>query len=132
AAGQRILLARADRGREVLREELSAVARVEEVAVYSQEDAIEPDAEVLAKLARGEDDYVTLTSSNIVRGLNRFLDAPSRACIECGKVKLVSISPVTTAAARELGLPVAVEADAYTTQGVIDAIVRRETISANP
>ena len=41
-AGQRVLLARADRGRDLLRQELAAVAEVEQVAVYSQSDS--PDA----------------------------------------------------------------------------------------
>src|SRR5262249_2070437 len=88
AAGQRVLLARADRGREVLRQELSAVAEVDQVAVYSQVDAIEPDAPALDCLRRGEIDYVLLTSSNIARALLRGLDAAARARIEAGEVRL--------------------------------------------
>ena len=38
-AGHRVLLARADRGRAVLREELERVARVGQVAVYRNADA---------------------------------------------------------------------------------------------
>src|SRR5207248_2219676 len=44
---QRVLLVRADRGREVLREELATVAEVEQVAVYTQCDALEWDAVIL-------------------------------------------------------------------------------------
>ncbi|HXG10062.1 MAG TPA: uroporphyrinogen-III C-methyltransferase [Gemmataceae bacterium] len=124
AAGQRVLLARADRGRDVLRQELAAVAEVEQVAVYSQVDAIEPGAPALDCLRRGEIDYVMLTSANIARALLRGLDEPARARIEAGEVRLVSISPVTSAAVRELGLPVAAEAAAYTTAGVIEAMVK--------
>jgi uroporphyrinogen III methyltransferase/synthase len=125
AAGQRVLLARADRGRDLLRQELAAVAAVEQVAVYSQVDAVEACPEVLAQIRQGEMDYITLTSSNIARALVQRLDAESRGRIESGAVQLVSISPVTSAAVRELGLPVAAEATEYTTAGLIAALVAR-------
>ena len=49
--GSRVLLARADRGIDLLRDELSAVAEVEQVAVYSQRDAVlEDHPEALAAL----------------------------------------------------------------------------------
>lgn len=123
AAGQRILLARADRGREVLQTELAAAAEVTQIAVYSQVDAIDLHSEVLDCLRRGEIDYVTLTSSNIARAFINALDATCRGRIEAGEVKLISISPVTSAAIRELGLPVAAEATEYTSEGVIAAIL---------
>ena len=72
--GQRVLLARADRGRELLRDELAAVAEVEQVAVYRRWTR-EPDPEMLERLRRGGVDYVTLTSSNIARAHLRPLDA---------------------------------------------------------
>jgi uroporphyrinogen III methyltransferase/synthase len=121
--GQRVLLARADRGRDVLREQLAAVARVEQVAVYSQEDETEADPAVLARLRHGDVDYITLTSPNIARALARRLDAPTQALIREGRLKLVTISPVTSEAVRDLGWPVAAEATVYTTAGVIDALV---------
>jgi uroporphyrinogen III methyltransferase/synthase len=123
-AGQRVLLARADRGRDLLRQELAAVAEVEQVAVYSQVDAIDASASALEALRRGEIDFITLTSSNIARALLRALDEPSRERIKKGEVKLVSISPVTSAAVQELGFPVAVEATEYTTAGLVAALVR--------
>jgi uroporphyrinogen III methyltransferase/synthase len=123
-AGQRVLLARADRGRQVLRDELEGIADVEQVAVYSQRDAVEPDAAVLDALRQGEVDYVLLTSSNIARSLARLLGEPGQAPLRDGRTKVVSISPVTSAAAGELGWPVAVEAAVYTMQGVLEALVR--------
>ncbi len=129
AAGRRILLARADRGRDLLRDELGKVATVEQVAVYSQVDAVDPTAEGLQALRRGEIDFVTLTSSNIARALAAALDEATRAMIHAGKVRLVSISPVTSAAIRELGLPVAAEATEYTMAGVVEALVRLVTSS---
>jgi uroporphyrinogen III methyltransferase/synthase len=120
--GQRILLARADRGRELLRDELARVARVDPIAVYSQVDTVEFDADILERLRQGEIDYITLTSSNIARSLIRALDRAALANLTSGKVRLVSLSPVTSAAVRELGLDSA-EAPAATTDSLIDTLV---------
>jgi uroporphyrinogen III methyltransferase/synthase len=123
--GQRVLLARADRGRDVLRQELSQVAGVDQVAVYSQVDAIETDSEALNCWRRGEIDFVLLTSSNIARAVLAHLDQPCRARVQTGEVQLVSISPVTSMAIREFGLPVAAEAEVYTMPGMVTALVKR-------
>ncbi|HZT82801.1 MAG TPA: uroporphyrinogen-III C-methyltransferase [Gemmataceae bacterium] len=123
-AGQRVLLARADRGRELLRQELAAVAEVEQVAVYSQADAIDESSPVLGQLRRGETEYVTLTSSNIARAVIQALGETGRALVGKGVIKLVSISPVTSADVRRQGLPVAAEATEYTAAGVVEALVR--------
>jgi uroporphyrinogen III methyltransferase/synthase len=122
-AGQRVLLARADRGRDLLRQVLREVATVDQVAVYSQIDSMEPDAEAFNCIRRGEIDYITLTSSNIARVLARSLDDQCRARIMTGDVKLVSISPVTSADILQAGLPVSAEATEATVAGVIDAVV---------
>jgi uroporphyrinogen III methyltransferase/synthase len=103
---------------------LSALASVEQVAVYSQVDCANPDPEIMDRLRRGSLDYVTLTSSNVARAFLRALDVQSGDRIKSAKVGLISISPVTTAAIRELGFPVAGEATEYTTNGVIEAMLR--------
>ncbi|HZV03891.1 MAG TPA: uroporphyrinogen-III C-methyltransferase [Gemmataceae bacterium] len=124
-AGQRVLLARADRGREVLREQLANVAEVEQIAVYSQVDAIEPGAEELEALRQGEIDFITLTSSNIARSLVHALDDRALQLLRSGAVQLVSISPVTSAAIREMGFRVAVEAREFTAEGVVQALLNQ-------
>jgi uroporphyrinogen III methyltransferase/synthase len=123
AAGQRILLARADRGRDVLRQELARVATVDQVTVYRQVDAASADAEVQDALRRGEIDFVTLTSSNVARAFLRSLDETGRARVRAGDVRLVTISPVTSVAVAELGYPVAAEATEFTTDGLLRALV---------
>jgi uroporphyrinogen III methyltransferase/synthase len=122
-AGQRVLLARADRGRELLRDELSAVARVDQVAVYSQVDAERADPEVLAALRGGAIRYVTLTSSNIARSLARLVDEEARRQLRSGALRVVTISRVTSEAVRALGWPVAAEAREATEDGVVEALV---------
>jgi uroporphyrinogen III methyltransferase/synthase len=41
------------------------------------------------------------------------------------KTKLARISPVTTAAAQEVGLPVAAEAEEYTWEGLFQAMIKQ-------
>jgi uroporphyrinogen III methyltransferase/synthase len=124
AAGQRILLARADRGRELLRQELSGVASVTQIAVYAQIDANIDDSVLLDQLRQGKIEFITLTSSNIARALLRRLDGETRQRIESGALQLVSISPVTSAAIQEMGFRVAAEATTYTSAGVVEALVK--------
>jgi len=123
AAGKRILLARADRGREVLRDELSRVATVDQVAVYRQCDAVSTADAALDALRRGEVDYVLLTSSNIARAFLAGLDEVCRGRIRDGHTRIVTISPVTTTAVRRLDYPVAAEAAIFTTEGLVRALV---------
>ncbi|MBS0210847.1 MAG: uroporphyrinogen-III C-methyltransferase [Planctomycetes bacterium] len=118
AAGRRFLLARASRGREVLAEMLRAAgAIVDQVIVYQSADVREPDAEIGAALDAGRIDWVTVTSSAIARSLSAMFGP------RLVQTKLASISPLTSATLREVGLSPAVEAASYTTAGLIDAII---------
>jgi uroporphyrinogen III methyltransferase/synthase len=123
-AGQRVLLARADRGRELLRDELSKLADVDQIAVYSQSDTVDAPPQILSSLEKGEIDYVALTSSNIARSFLGAISEESRQRILSGETKLVSISPITSQTIRSMGAPVAGEAADYTSQGIIDALVK--------
>jgi uroporphyrinogen III methyltransferase/synthase len=123
ARGRRVLLARADRGSDVLRQVLGPEAHVEQVVVYAQRDSVAPDAEVWEALRVGTVEFVTLTSSNIARAFLEACDEPTRARVRAGTVRLVTISPKTSAAVRALGYPVAAEAADYTIDGVVQALV---------
>ena len=123
-AGQRVLLARANRGRELLKEELSKIAsRVEQVCVYEQVDVITPDPGAMDALRRGEIKFVPLPSSNIARGILGVCDETIRGRIERGEIRLIAISPETGNAIREMGFPVAAVAEVFTEDGLIAAIV---------
>jgi uroporphyrinogen III methyltransferase/synthase len=123
AQGKRILLARADRGRDVLRTELTKVAEVDQVTVYRQMEAVPSDGPVHDGLRRGEIDFVTLTSANVARMVLRSLDEISKERAHAGDLRLVTISPVTSAAVIDMGYPVAAEARVYTTDGMIEALL---------
>ena len=123
-AGRRVLLARADRGRAVLREDLERIAQVEQVPVYRNADAAALPPDVAARLAEGSVDWITLTSSAITERLHALLPAEARPRIG-REVRLASLSPVTTAAAARLGWEVAVEAAEYTWDGLVRALCDR-------
>jgi len=124
AAGGRLLLARADRGRPLLRDELARVAEVEEVTVYRHADAAELPEAVATRLAEGTVDWVTLTSPAVTERLATLLPEAARARVGSG-LRLASISPLTTAAAGRLGWPVAAEAAAATWDGLVEALAAR-------
>jgi uroporphyrinogen III methyltransferase/synthase len=118
AGGRRILLARASRGRDVLLERLTAAgADVDQVVVYSSVDVEEPDADVANRLASGRINWVTITSTSVARSLARLYGDALRSA------RLASISPITSAALRELGHEPAVEASVHTASGVVDAVL---------
>jgi uroporphyrinogen III methyltransferase/synthase len=121
-AGRRVLLARADRGRTLLKDELERVAYVEQVAVYHSADVETLPPEVARRLAEGSIDWITLTSSAITERLHALLPDAARPRIG-HQIRLVSLSPVTSATARRLGWPVAVEATEFTWEGLLRALV---------
>ncbi|HTQ37912.1 MAG TPA: uroporphyrinogen-III C-methyltransferase [Pirellulales bacterium] len=118
ARGKKFLLARASRGREVLAETLRAAGGlVEQIVVYKSTDVAQADPEVAAAVKAGRIDWVTVTSSAIARSVARMFGEDLR------RAKIVSISPVTTAALRELGFQPTAEAKQYTMDGVVAAIL---------
>lgn len=118
AAGRRLLLARASRGRQTLAEGLAAAgAAVEQVVVYSSTDVERPEPDVAAALLAGRIDWVTVTSSAIARSLAALFGDDLR------RAKLASLSPVTSGVLAELGFEPAVEAAQYTIDGLVSAIV---------
>lgn len=120
--GQQVLLPRARAARDALPAGLrSHGAVVDVIPVY--ETVWEPgDGRTLgAALLAGEIDIVTFTSSSTVRG---FAELVGPAATRSGRFAAAVIGPVTATTARELGMKVAVEAEAYTIPGLVDALAR--------
>lgn len=123
-AGKRLLWPRASRGRDVLPQMLRAGgAHLDELVVYQNRDAAALSEPVVAALAAGELDWIALSSPSIARGLARLLPPAARDQLGT-RLRLASISPVTSAAAREAGLPIHAEAAISTWDGLLDAIAR--------
>jgi uroporphyrinogen III methyltransferase / synthase len=115
-AGRPVLVARAAEARDVLPDALAERgAQVDVVALYEtvREDP-DPEAVEAAQAA----DYVTFTSSSTVRNL---LDAVGERFPR--DARIVSIGPVTSATARELGLEVHVEAERHDPSGLVEALL---------
>jgi uroporphyrinogen III methyltransferase/synthase len=122
-AGRRVLWARASRGRDVLPRELRAAgAQLEELAVYRNIDVERFDAGTLTALEAGDVDWVCLSSPSITRSFSRLLSPAARNRLG-SPTRIASISPVTTAAARDAGLPVHAEATTYNWDGLLEALV---------
>jgi uroporphyrinogen III methyltransferase/synthase len=116
--GTRVLLPRAEEARDVLPDMLGRRgASVEVLPVYRTV----PDDQGLAMLrtALGDDgvEVVTFTSSSAVRSLVAAVGA--EALSDC---VIACIGPITSAAARERGLRVDIEAEEYTLPGLVAAL----------
>lgn len=122
--GANILWAGADRGRDVLIDGLlNAGATVNKIVTYHSSDVDSLSSVALDVIRRGEMDWIALSSPSIARALARLLPDEARPFLG-SKTRLASISPITTAAAREAGLPISAEAITYTWPGLIEAILR--------
>jgi uroporphyrinogen III methyltransferase / synthase len=113
--GRRALVARAAEARDLLPESLrERGAEVDVVALY--DTVAEPLSDGQLERAAGAD-YATFTSSSTVRFFN---EAGGRVG---ERTRVVSIGPVTSETARELGMTVHVEADRHDIDGLVDALV---------
>lgn len=119
----RVLLVRASRGRELLAERLAeGGATVEQVVAYTSRDVKQADESVREWLRHGRISWITVTSSAIARSLAAMFGDDLR------RTRLASISPVTSATLREVGFEPAVEAEVYTTEGLVEALLRSENL----
>lgn len=119
---QRVLWARADRGRDVLPERLTAAgATLEQIVVYTNRDVTALPANELAMLERGDVDWIGLSSPSIARNLAKLLTPAARQHLG-ERTKLCAISPVTAEAAVAVGLPITVTATDYTWAGMFRAM----------
>jgi len=115
--GSRVLLVRAALAREVLPEKLKERgASVEVVEAYRTEPAAGL-AEAARALEMHPPDWITFTSSSTV---DHFFRVVSATAVRTSKI--ASIGPVTSATIRKYGFEPAVEAAAFTTEGLLQAL----------
>jgi uroporphyrinogen III methyltransferase/synthase len=117
-AGRRILIARAAEARDVLPEELTkAGAAVDVVILYETVRAVLDAAD---RAAVADADYVTFTSSSTVKN---FVEALGGRDGLPAQARVISIGPVTSATARDLGIRVDVEAARHDIEGLVAALL---------
>jgi uroporphyrinogen-III synthase len=121
--GKRVLLARADIARKGLAEAIRAAGGdADEVTAY-RTIPMKPDPAALEALKEGID-AVTLTSSSTARGFAQIIrDAGLNPAYLPGEPLYACIGPVTAGTAREVGLPVDIVAEEYTTDGLLKALL---------
>lgn len=113
----RILIARAEKARDLLPKELSALgAIVDEGFAYRTVPETRDDRGARRRLLEEGADLITFTSSSTVENFLA-LGLPWPA-----KMKVASIGPITSKAARQVGLEVAVEARRHDISGLVEAI----------
>ncbi len=121
-AGKRVLWVKASRGRDVLPQALRAAgADLTELPVYQNIDAIEFTPQVQELLRASDLDWICLSSPSGAKNLARLLPPEARPRIG-QSIHLAAISPITAAAASEIGLPITVTAREATWDGLFDAI----------
>lgn len=121
--GQRVLLARAKVARDVIPRELQKVGATVDVVEAYETMLPEESKKQLSTLIgepRNRPHVITFTSSSTVRNFVALLGKHSDF-IPHG-IQFASIGPVTSSTLREFGLPVDVEAEEYTIDGLARAI----------
>ena len=119
AAGRRFLLPGTNRGRQVLADELEkAGAHVDQIVVYDSVDVEQPNPQVAMALSGGEIDWITVTSAGTAQSLVRLYGDALR------HARFASISPLTSAALRDLGFEPAAEASPPTADALLEVILR--------
>ena len=126
-AGARVLLARAAEARDVLPDGLAERGYVVDVLPVYRTVRATPDPEVLTRVRAGDVDAVTFTSSSTVRNFVDLLGGPPDH-----ELAVVSIGPVTSGTARELGFTVTAEATPHTIDGLVAALTSLFGRSAGP
>ena len=128
--GLQVLWVRADRGRDVLSQKLSASGAVlHEIVVYKHQDLTEWPGNVVQMLVEGQLDWIGVSSPAIAKNVARLIPEAARPHVG-HSIRVAAISPVTSAACREVGLAVSAEASEYTWNGILSAIVEVEQSAA--
>jgi len=131
AGNQKVLWIRASRGRDVLPKALRVAGiAVEELIVYESRDIDAISPEVLNRIRSTTLHWIGLSSPAMARRLAVLLE---QAEIQLSSVatRFASISPLTSDAARNAGIPIAAEARVATWQSLLHAISQAKTMRSD-
>jgi len=120
-SGQRILLPRAEKARDVIPDGLARRgAFVDVVTAYRTVNSGRKATELAEQIARGHVDVLTFTSPSTVTNFLEIM-GPEFLPIPAG-IRVACIGPVTAAAARKAGLPGDILQETYTVQGLVESL----------
>ncbi len=123
--GARVLLPRADIGRDVIAEQLRAAgAVVTDVVAYRtvlEDTQTEGGPDIYGMLLDGRIDIVTFTSASAVRNFAKVYGRDQTADL-LKNATVAAIGPVTADAAGQLGINVTIQPASYTIPALVDAI----------
>jgi len=124
--GKRFLLPRAKEARKILPDEIRKAGGIlDEFAIYETVTAA-PTEEEIAALRTGVD-VVTFTSPSTVKNFVKLAKAAKLDPLNLKNNPLIAcIGPVTEKAAREAGFSPIVMAETYTTDGLVDALIKHK------
>jgi len=118
--GEKILLPRAERARDVIPEELAKLgAKVDVVTAYRTVGSGKKKAELGKLLKEGKVDVITFTSPSTVEN---FMAIMGQDYVTPKKVRVACIGPVTAEAAKRAGLPVDIVQERYTVEGLVETL----------
>ncbi|MRR16626.1 MAG: uroporphyrinogen-III C-methyltransferase [Deltaproteobacteria bacterium] len=119
--GMKILIPRAAKARDILPETLKKQgAAVEVVTAYQTVNSGRKKEELAEKIAAGDVDVVTFTSSSTV---TNFIDIMGKDYALPPHVRIACIGPVTAATAKKAGFKVDIQQDKYTMEGLVQSLV---------
>jgi len=131
-AGKKVCLPRSERARPELPDALRASgAEVTEVVAYHTGSAGMTDPEVMRAIRECRVDVISFFSPSAIENMRVALGDELLARL-AASAALAAVGPVTAAALRDAGLPVAIEAPLATSESMASAIVNYFSPSANP
>jgi uroporphyrinogen III methyltransferase/synthase len=117
--GKRVLIIRASRGRDLLADALrDSGADVQQLVSYQHRDVVEVDHDIMKQAQAGEIDWITIMSSESANSLHRLFGS------DMSKMKIASLSPITSETIRSLGFSIAAEANPHTVLSLVESIAK--------
>jgi len=119
--GDKVLLPRAWGARKVLPESLHELgAKVDEICLYKSDVPEKVDLEFIKSLETA--DYITFTSSSAVKNFMQMMRT-EQIFLQNQNLKIACIGPVTAETVKEYGLKVHLQAQEYTVDCLLEAII---------
>jgi uroporphyrinogen III methyltransferase / synthase len=120
--GQKMLIPRAAKARDILPEGLKKQGAVVDVAVtYQTVNSGRKRKDLLAAIEAGDLDVITFTSSSTVTNYIEIMGADS---ILPPHIKIACIGPITAATAKKAGFAIDITQDEYTMDGLVQSLIK--------